>query len=95
MARAAQSVPGGIFQYQSAKRKIPPEIPPPPDLVQWRREGPSPLTPAIEHSGKRTQRTWNMLWQTELKAMSTALAGTIGANCGEANLTHCAPPPPP
>ena len=28
------------------------------DLVEWRREeGSLPLTPGMEHSGKRTQRT--------------------------------------
>ena len=32
---------------------------------------------------------------TELRAMKTVVAGAVGANCGEANLTDCAPPPPP
>ena len=29
-----------------------------------------------------------MIWRTELRA--TVVAGAVGANCGEANLTHCA-----
>ena len=37
-------------------------------------------------------------WHIELRALSTAVAGAVGATCGEANLTHCGlgvvPPPP-
>ena len=36
-----------------------------------------------------------MSWHIELRAMKTVVAGAVGAHCGEANLTHCAPPPPP
>ena len=33
----------------------------------------------------------NMFWNSELRAMKTAEAGAVGADCGEANPTHCAP----
>ena len=38
-----------------------------------------------------------MIWHTEVRAMKTVVAGAVGANCAEANLTHCGPsrPPPP
>ena len=32
-------------------------------------------------------------WSTALRAMKTAVEATVGAHCGEANLTHCGPPP--
>ena len=32
-----------------------------------------------------------MSWHIELRAMKTVVAGAVGANCGEANLTHCGP----
>ena len=31
----------------------------------------------------------NTRWHSELRAMKTVVAGAVGANCGEANLTHC------
>ena len=34
-----------------------------------------------------------MIWRTELRAMKTVVAGAVGANCGEASLTHHGPPP--
>ena len=32
-----------------------------------------------------------MIWHTEPRAMKTVGAGAAGADCGEANLTHCGP----
>ena len=36
----------------------------------------------------------NWISYTELEAMKTAVTGVVGANCSEANLTHCGPMSP-
>ena len=55
----------------------------------WGRPGlgraPNPPSPL----GKAN--TENKIWNTELRVAKTVVAGTVGANCGEANLTHCGP----
>ena len=59
-----------------------------PDL--WKmEEGTLHPDPAEEQS---TENSMNTRWHSELRAMKTVVAGAVGANCGEANLTHCGPP---
>ena len=72
--------------FEGRRPPIPLRIPLPP---------PSPpsctLSPAEEH---QNETAMNTRWHTELRAMKTVVAGAVGADCGEANLTHCGPPPP-
>ena len=54
---------------------------------------PPPPTPQPQPLDTRKAESENMIWHTELRAMKTVVAGAVGANCGEANLTHCGPTP--
>ena len=58
------------------------------DLVLWKREeGTLPMTQPLN-----TRQASTEIWNTELRAIQTVMAGAVGANGGEANVTHCAPP---
>ena len=49
---------------------------------------PSRGAPAEEH---QNENAMNTRWRTELRAMKTVVAGAVGADCREANLTLCGP----
>ena len=56
--------------------------------VEMGGNGPGPSPQPLN---TRQAITENIVWNTELRAMKTAVAGAVGANCGEANLTYCGP----